>query len=496
MKPVVLRIASYALAAAMVCSMPAADAPKRVTLNVIAVDGKGNPVTDLKGSDFRVTDSGKPQEIDSISHRDTRLREAVPLGPNEFSNRAGGGVGPATVILFDLLNEHLDARGPAWNQLVQALQPLKSSAGLYLYLLTVDGRMYPVHGLPESEKEAGSEDAAPWTRQIKALLDGAMHTVFRVRPVDIDQFVDVRINLTYQNLRWLSERMAGIPGRKNIVWITHGIPIALSPAVTGTDWFDYTPYLRQLSEELDRAKVSIYPVQQIPPGTAMPGTQEAQYTGLGSEETLQDFARYTGGLTNGSSDIRVAIRQAMNDVRTSYQISYYPTPQDWDGKFHKVRVTCTRKGVHIQTKEGYYAWAEERLDERGQEQAVEQAVTAPFDAGEIGLRATLTRDQANARVAHLLVRVDPADVKLERKGDRYTGRLKIKMAPVPAVSGAAGTPVIVAGLEYDPAKYEEIMKNGIRFSNDVNLVDGLERLRVVVLDAGSDAVGSVTVQVR
>ena len=266
--------------------------------------------------------------------------------------------------------------------------------------------------------------------------------------------------------------------------------------MTGTDWFDYTPYLRQLSEELDRANVSIYPVQQIPPGTAMPGTEEAEHSGMGSEATLEDFARYTGGLTNASSDIRVAIRQAMNDVRTSYQINYYPTPQDWDGKFHKVRVTCARKGVHIQTKEGYYAWPEVRLDESGQERAVEQAVTAQFDAAEIGLRASLTRDQANARVAHLMVRVDPADVKLERKGDRYTGRLKIKMAPVPAVSGAAGTPVIVAGLDYDQAKYAEILKNGIRFSNDVNLAAGLQKLRVVVLDAGSDAVGSVTVPVR
>lgn len=385
MEPVVQRFASYALAAAMICRLPAADAPKRVTLNVIAVDGKGNPVTDLKDSDFRVMDRGKPQQIDSVSHRDTRLQPDAPLGPNEFSNRPRGGVGPATVILFDLLNEHLDARGPAWNQLVQTLQPLPSSSGLYLYLLTLEGRLYPVHGLPDNEKEADPGGPAPWTRQIKPLLDGAMHAVFRVRPVDIDQFVDVRINLTYQNLRWLAARMAGIPGRKNIVWITHGIPIALSPAVTGTDWFDYTPYLRQLSEELDRANVSIYPVQQIPPGTAMPGTQEAQYSGLGSEATLQDFARYTGGLTNSSSDIRVAIRQAMNDVRTSYQVNYYPTPQDWDGKFHKVRVTCARKGVHIQTKEGYYAWPDERLDERGQEQAVEQAVTAQFDAAEIGL---------------------------------------------------------------------------------------------------------------
>jgi VWFA-related protein len=496
MRPVVQRIVNYALAAAMVCTLPAADVPKRVTLNVVAVDGKGNPITDLKDSDFRVTDSGKRQELDAISHRDARLQQAVTLGPNEFSNRAGGGVGPATVILFDLLNEHLDARGPAWNQLLHTLEPLESSAGLYLYLLTVDGRMYPVHGLPDNEKETGPPDAAPWTRQIKPLLDSAMHVVFRVRPVDIDQFVDVRINLTYQNLRWLSARLAGIPGRKNIVWITHGIPILLSPAVTGADWFDYTPYLRQLSEELDRANVSIYPVQQIPPGMAMAGTQEAEHSGLNSEETLQDFARYTGGPANGSNDIRVAIRQAMNDVRTSYQISYYPVPQNWDGKFHKVRVTCARKGVRIQTEEGYYAWPEERLDERGQQQALEQAVTAPFDATEIGLRATVTRDQANAHVAHLAVRVDPADVKLERRGDRYAGQLKIKMSAVPAVAGASGTPILVAGLQYTPAQYEEILKNGIRFSNDVNLVDGLERLRVVVLDAASDAVGSVTMPVR
>jgi len=171
----------------------------------------------------------------------------------------------------------MEARGSAWAELVHTLQPLESSQGLYFYILTVDGRTYPVHGLPDPEKEPEHAGTVPWTRQIKPMLDEAMKTVTMVRPTEI--WINERVRLTYNALSSLAARLAGLPGRKNIVWITHGVPISLSPAVTGTDWIDYRPLLRQLSERLDRSNVSIYPVQEIPPGMAMMGrirsTQES-----------------------------------------------------------------------------------------------------------------------------------------------------------------------------------------------------------------------------
>jgi VWFA-related protein len=199
---------------------------------VVAVDGKGNPVDDLARSDFQVYDSGQPQQIDFFRHSESRSQHITTLGLNEFSNRASTQFQHVTLILFDLLNQHMDARGPAWNELIHVLQPLESSDGLYLYLLTWASRdpifaLYPVRGLPNSDRLSELPESAPWTRQIKPLLDEAMKAVVKARPIRMDVDVGERVRLTYMALDLLAARMAWIPGRKTIVWITQGVPIRL-----------------------------------------------------------------------------------------------------------------------------------------------------------------------------------------------------------------------------------------------------------------------------
>ena len=107
------------------------------------------------------------------------------------------------------------------------------------------------------------------------------------------------------------------------------------------------------------------------------------------------FAEMTGGRPDAGKDVGGAVRQAITDMRTSYQIGYYPPAQNWDNKLHKLRVTCTRKGVRIQAKTSYYAW--EDAPGARSEQAIDSAIPTTFDAAEIGLRASLSRDPKGGR---------------------------------------------------------------------------------------------------
>src|SRR5579871_465478 len=110
-------------------------------------------------------------------------------------------------------------------------------------------------------------------------------------------------------------------------------------------------------------------------------------TGVSSIATLNDYAGMTGGRTDGGKDIGAAVQQAINDVRTNYQLGYFPSGKNWDGKFHKLRVIAKRKGVHIQTRTGYYAWQEP--PGRRAQVAIDSVLASPFDAGEIGLKAMI-----------------------------------------------------------------------------------------------------------
>ena len=113
-------------------------------------------------------------------------------------------------------------------------------------------------------------------------------------------------------------------------------------------------------------------------------------TGIQSLDTLDTFAGLTGGRPDAGKDIGGAVHQAMSDLRFSYQIGYYPSLQSRDDKFHKLRITCKRKGVRIQAKTSYNAWA----DPPGTQtrQAIDAAIWTGFDATEIGLRGNLSPD--------------------------------------------------------------------------------------------------------
>ena len=241
--------------------------PRMVDLNVIAVDSKGAAVTDLTRDELKITDNGKPENISFFRHRDSTLGAVPKLELNEVANRGGANVPRATVILFDELNERFGTRGSAANQIVHNLQGLESADYLYLYFLTLNGSLFPVHGLPGPEDVAPAPGAAPWTRDIKGLMDKAQRATMQVRPPE-ESDPTYRIMLTYRALDAIANELARVPGRKSLVWVTDGVPTELGPNRSDTgDFVDFTPQLRQLSDTFDRSGVSIYSVRQVMMGS-------------------------------------------------------------------------------------------------------------------------------------------------------------------------------------------------------------------------------------
>jgi VWFA-related protein len=468
--------------------------PQMVDLNVVALDSRGQPVVDLTRDDFRIADSAKPQTIAFFRHRDEQLGPSPVLEPGEISNRSANNVPRATMILFDLLNERFGTRGYTANQLIHELEPLESADYVYLYCLTLDGRLVPIHGLPGPEDLPARASGVPWTRQIKPLLDGAMRAVAKVRPVD-DYDPTYRVLLTYNALDAAATQLSMVPGRKSIVWLSDGVPIELGPNRSDTgDVVDFTPLLRRMSEGFDRAGVSIYPVRQVmlgsPDSMGGPGS-----TGMGSLDTLNQFAEMTGGRVDGGKDVGVVLRQATTDMRTSYQIGYYPPAGNWDDKYHKLRITCTRKGVRIQAKTGYYAWKEP--PGARSEQAIRSLVSTTFDGAEIGLRATLSPAPKSARTLRLDAHINAHDVVLVHEGNDYRGELRLAVVGYTDGFQPNIGPVIPLDLHLSPKDYETVSEQGIEFAQDIDmaLTKEIRTVRLIVFDRGSNAVGSVTIPI-
>ncbi len=470
----------------------AATEPRMVDLNVVALDSHGAPVTDLTRDDFRVTDNGKPQAIAFFRHRDSAAELIPQLAPGEFSNRTAANVPRATLILFDLLNEKFGTRGTTANNLIQDLQALESPDYVYLYILTVNGQLFPVHGLPGAEGETRPPNGGPWTHNAKAMIDQALKDTLSVRDPLIVQDVEYRARLTFAALDALAGQLASVPGRKCIVWLSDGVPIALGPRRSDSgDFVDFTPLLRQMGEAMDRSAVSIYSVRTIMLGSP-DNIDGAGYDGEASLQTLDTFAQLTGGRPDAGKDAGAAVRQALIDMRTSYQIGFYPPPNAWDDKFHKLRIVCSRKNVRIQAKNGYYAWREPPGTHSND--AMLAALSTRFDAAEIGLRARLAPDSKTHTLA-VEAHVDAHDVVLVHQGDAYNGQLRVALAGLAVGARPRSSPPVPLNLHFSAQERDRALQEGIGFQQDVNVSDDIGAVRVIVYDRNSEAIGSVTIPI-
>jgi VWFA-related protein len=168
--------------------------------------------------------------------------------------------------------------------------------------------------------------------------------------------------------------LTGIPGPKTIVWITRLVPNWLHypygckdvtfPDESGgylagkctsdcTKWrgpgkcIDCTPFLRHFSAELDRTDTIIYSVEETGESSLPPADRGS------AKDTLQQLANLTGGRMYSNGETEKAITQSLEDARGRYQVAYNAPAAD--GKYHKLRVACTRKDVRIDSQRGYFA---------------------------------------------------------------------------------------------------------------------------------------------
>jgi VWFA-related protein len=452
-----------------------------VKFEAIALGPHGEPVTDLRSSECQVSEDGKREEIAFFRYDGNRRSETTPTGPHEFSNRDWLTVHP-TIILLDLLSERLLTWGQAGEELVKALGSVESGNGLYLYVLTSQGAFYPVHALPETEAKL-REGNPDWTQQIRSLFDVVGREFAGFRPID-DRDPAWRAQLTLQALGQFASYVAAMPGRKNLVWITHGVPSAV-PGISDADLIDLTPQLRQLGETFAQANIALYTVAQAASGVR---------ASMGySFETLQLLSGLTGGRAYGSDSVGRAIAEAMADARGSYVVGYHPRRQKEDGKYHKLRVTCARKGVRLQMKQGYWAFPGQSSPEEQERAAVEGAAVSPFDDSGIGLRATVSPLDKPPGTVRFQIRIDSADLLLADRNDHYQGQLVLGLVTYSTdglVQHIATTPFPLSLAE---EQVNQAAKHGIEITQDLALDGTTQKIRVVIFDRGSNLTGSVTI---
>jgi VWFA-related protein len=368
------------LLAAFLAAAPP-EATRLIKLNIVATEAKGEPVTDLAPAELTVKEDGHPRQI-------VFFRHAGPHASNA-----------PTVLVLDRWNERLTTTATSANEIRDALKLLHPDDPVYLFFFDPKGNVVPVRPLPGLEA-GGQDDPSTAARRMLSGLDRAIKDSQGFRARDSKDPFE-RVNITLRDLDALGAQLAPIAGRKNVLWVTHGVPNNIQ-LQDGT-WFDMSPQLRRVAANFARAQIAIYAVGQSGEGAGADLAGE-------SRQGLQVLAGLTGGRWSSSDSTAAALRSALTDMRNYYTIAYYSPFTD--RKAHKIRVESNRKTAHILSRDGYDP--EPDADPAALEMAAFQAAqSTPLEATEIGVTVV------SSAPGKVVLRIEPSDVMIDARNHAH-----------------------------------------------------------------------------
>ncbi len=415
---------------------------KEVVVDVSVTDSKGHPVKGLSLADFQIEEDRRPQKIKYFHEFDGSAGTAASVPapkppPNVFSNNATpAGSQPLVAVVLDFVNTSFQDQQHAKEQLLKFL--LKKPSGMQFALFLFSDGLKMLHGFTADQNRLaatvnGKESfgrmhlkaTADLTRMIslakeRAALDPSVQS--EVQQLVQEQAenrvndLDRRVALTVDAFTQLARYLDGLPGRKNVVWLSGSFPRGFfaetqmngdSPNGLSAEVRNYGEQLRKMNDLLADAHIAVYPVDVRgitndsvysaetsidPRAGAAPGSQAQSQAPSGvnlgpmggagtntaasiqppsplqrqmqeerdsrsaEQATMGDVAEATGGKafynTNG---IQQAVEAAVEQGSSYYMFSYSSDNGSVDGKFRKLRVSHARKGYRLAYRRGYYA---------------------------------------------------------------------------------------------------------------------------------------------
>ena len=380
---------------------------RMVTLEVVAKDHNGNHVTGLKASDFQVFEQsrsrGKQKYQENIAaFREVRMADLasqlrsklqVPTGIYTNVITLPQEPVPPTIFLVDGLNTDIKDQMQVHIQLLKMLRSLPNNVPVAVFLFGHKLRMVQDFTSDPKLLQAALGDVKSLQGQNVAKLDPTEDP--DSMPAKLDSFrgmlppelvaavehferehyvgdMDQRVRETIEALTTLARRMAGYPGRKNLLWISTGFPISVNDADNIPR--DYWLPLKRMASALSEAKIAVYPINPagvqgfslFQAGTRLRNNSVLLETNMrnGEQDTMEVIAAGTGGrVCTGDNDLGDCVQKAMDDSSSFYEIAYYPDSQDWNGEYRKV-ILKSRAGLHLAYRQGYYATSEGSQDEK------------------------------------------------------------------------------------------------------------------------------------
>jgi len=487
MKILLIAALAMPLALADPPPVPTMHAEARVVqIDVVVTDSEGNPVGDLSKEDFTIRDEGKPRAIDifSINHSQPDVPVAPSLQsppPSVLSNRNLGPPtlqGHSTVIVLDQLNVAHDSNRT----------PFQTAADAQLQVTRLMGKVSPderialyITALREGLVllQDYTTDRTLLLQRLKSYIPRGMSTPPETHPDkpgaggsprrdpnavparETEMLAEDASSDTRLTLQALAEHLALVSGRKNVFLVRGSGPPLLMHGMFQQAW-DKTV------DALNEANVAVNTWQG-------------------------ELAERTGGQSwHESYDLDAIMARQIAATRTTYTLGFYLSDQDRDDKVHALAVQANRPGLRLYYRQSYYAGNTQLPGASTQKGELQSVLLNQVDSTGIGITARFDVHPGTPRgTVNLRLNLDPATLSLQQVDTGWTGKVDEMFIELSASGDTLAK--ISDTKQFEMTAASRADRQGVMWPQSLPLVPGATKITIVVRDAKTGRLGSLTI---
>lgn len=338
-----------------------------VDVPIVATRSNGSPVEDLRPSELRVFDNGKPQTIASF--------ELLEPPPATSQGTAGRSQQTQLSVAEDYPHYSiilLDALNTAWSDQIYARRAVEHlidyfPAGQRIAILALGDHLYLLHDFSSNATElraalhrftfwlphggVSSSPSGPFSAELSYSDLAASSNLTRAHGIGANSealfYQRNRILQTLQTLTAIAHMVENIPGQKDLLWVSSAFPLMLRGRHGILDGEFFSDQMEQAAHALSSAGLRLYPIDASGLSTNPRPLNIA---------AMREMAEQTGGKAfYNSNGLTSEMRLALEDSRQGYLLTYTPNDLHANGSFHTIRVRVSRPGVKLRYRPGYYA---------------------------------------------------------------------------------------------------------------------------------------------
>lgn len=564
-----------------------------ISVEVVVTDKNGAPVAGLGVEDFQLFADGKPLALTNFY----AVGKAGAVEPADESAVKPDGTSPSpalpqdatqaltAVILVDNSSIRPENRKALFERLRRYLSEHQNTEARFMVATMGQGIKVEEPFTDDQDRVLAALQRIERQATLHAALDGERRmfmsrlghaSLRRYQPrqgqesdpefddavrVALDHSVTVRtlaerryqtVNASYQNLAHLCAALAGLPGRKALIYLSDGLPLrpadSLVEAWTGKyqNWviqndddirlrsrfprasadfqrlmislgsseFDLQNQLNRLVSSASAAKVAFYPISAGGRNAARSSAEvsgSSMHGDVGGggmhrnattvenftrDATLLRMAEDTGGTALlRSTNLDGFMDRMQRDFTSYYSLGFTPPNQEQDGRFRELTVTVGNGQFTVRHPKGYVAksWRQE-LGERTAAAAVFGLESNPLD---VRLEPGEESREGDRFLVPIMIKIPVGKIQLVHRDQHFNAQLTVLVLVSDSDGGLSQTHRVDLPIKIPDTRILETMGQLAAYPIELRMKEGRKRIAVGVRDhiSGTESALSLEIEV-